>query len=547
MSLDSNPTDITMGDNFADFLTKVDKIPLEKKVELADEFNCSQSFGGVIYLLQTDLLIDGSLVLDDLNLELNRLKKVDKELPEIETYLYKFAIEEGKWIAFLRGSLGNSIANDIKNIQILFKKLGKLKGSDLITLATQLMMERQFIAVNKIIPVMEKWCSEHTNSTCLDITIRLLAGIIGEKASEKITDQMDNARKELVKQIEVLGDILSNAEESNWIIRALIEAEILYEDLSQPLDEMTTKGLSDIVIWLLAQSYEKKIGDYTSKEEIGRLIMRFQLESALGLSTASPQVKLEYNLLSLTYKDDLAKKNLAEKILKDAWKESRISDQPINVGREILAMLMDYSNLSSEFLSKVPRHFEFVTTHFQRDKARLNRALNRIKIKGKKPTELEMQEAVILDYLIHFVSNYIVNKFKADPEDLDIVEDDSGLDISIAEKDIIDMIDASLRRGIRKQNISDAKRIIDSQIQSLYQRLLNVVENEITVGETILYGIFNSHKVKISRDSARELILNHFKRMKVSPDKSGKKRIDSAVQMAVSIEIEEKILKRDIR
>jgi hypothetical protein len=35
--------------------------------------------------------------------------------------------------------------------------------------------------------------------------------------------------------------------------------------------------------------------------------------------------------------------------------------------------------------------------------------------------------------------------------------------------------------------------------------------------------------------------------MKVSPDTSGKKRIDSAVQMAVSIEIEEKILKRDIR
>ncbi len=547
MSKNSNSVEISISENFADLITRVDKIPLEKKVEIADNLNCSQSFASIIYLLHSDLNIDSSLVLDDLRLEINRLKEIKKELPEIETYLYKFAVEEGKWIAFLRGSMGNNLASDIKNIEILFNKLGKSKGSDLITLATQLMMERQFIAANKIIPVIEKWCSEHTDATDFDATVRIIASIIGEKVTKDIGKQMDKAREELVKQIDVLGDILSNAEESNWIIRALIEAEILYEDLGQPLEEITSKGLADIVIWLLAQSYEKKIGDFTSKEEIGRLIMRFQLESALGLSTASPQMKLEYNLLSLTYKDDLAKKKLAEKIIFETWKESRISEQPINVGREILAMLMDYSNLSSEFLSKLPRHFEYVSTHYQRDKMRLNRALDRIKPKGNKATELEMQEAVILDYLIQFVTNYIVDKLKAHPDDLNFTEEKTGLDLSIAEKDIIDMLDASLRRGIRTQNLKDANRIFEAQVQSLYQRLLNVVENEITVGETMLYGLLNSHNYKISRESARELVLNHFKRMMVSLDTSGKKRIDSAVQMAVGIEIEEKIFKRDIR
>ncbi|NHJ49032.1 MAG: hypothetical protein FK733_14695 [Asgard group archaeon] len=547
MSLDPNITEMNFADNFTDLATRVDKIPLEKKVQIADELNCTQSFSGIIYLLHNNLQIDQSLVLDDLLLELKRLENVKQAIPDVETYLYKFAINEGKWIAFLRGSLGNNLAQDIKNIQAQFNKIGKLKGSDLITLATQLMMERQFIAINRIIPVFEKWCEEHNESICFDAASIILASIIGEKVTKKIDRMLEEAKDELVKQIEVLGEILSNADQSNWIIRALIEAEILYEDLSQPIKEVTSKGLADIIIWILAQHYTKKIGDFTAKEDIGKLIMRFQLESTLGFSTATPQAKLEYNLLSLTYKDELAKKKLGEKIILDTWKESRLSDSPINVGREILAMLMDYSNLSAEFISKLPRHFEFITTHFQKDKHRVNRATKYCKSKSSKPTKEEMLEAVIIDYLIQFVTNYIIGKIKADPKTIEIDEDKSELDISIAEKDIVDMIDGALRRGLRKGDVREARKIIDAQVDSMYQRLLNVVENEITVGETILYGLLNSNKVRISRDSARQLILNHFKRMKVSLDTSGKHRIDSAVKMAIGIEVEEKILKKSIR
>ncbi|HUU79448.1 MAG TPA: hypothetical protein VMX55_13965 [candidate division Zixibacteria bacterium] len=540
-------TEFTFGENFVDLLTRIEKIPLEKIVEVSSELNCKEEFAGVIYLLSTDLNIEPNLILEDINFELERLKKVNQEIPEVETYLHKFAITEGKWIGYIRGAFPNKLLEEGKKIQPQFAKLGKVKDSDLITLATQIMMERQFIAANVIIPVIEKWQEEHVGSSYFDAAVRILAGFKKESLSEKIVKIMVSSQKKLAEQIQLLGNILSNAEQSNWIIRSLIEAEILFEDFSEGLEEITYKGAADIILWNASEYFEKKIGDFTAQQDISKLIMKFQLESSLGLSTATPMAKLEYNLLSLTYKDNLAKTKLAEEMILNAWKEARLGNDPIDIGREILALLIDYTNVSLEFLGKVPQHFDFIVENFKNDKMRLARALERIKIKGKEPTDKEKQEAIVLDYLIQFTVNYIVGKMTADVKDMIVPERSPELDMLSEEKDIVDMIDAALRRGIRTQNKSDALKILDSQILSFYQRLLDIVRDEVKVGECIIYGIFNSHGIELSRERARELVEEHFRRMMVSTGSSGKKRIDSAVRKAISIEIEEKIINRDIK
>ncbi|MBY8995538.1 MAG: hypothetical protein KGD59_13375, partial [Candidatus Heimdallarchaeota archaeon] len=155
---------VSLGENFADLLTRIDKLSLEKVVETAAIHDCSQEFAGVVYLLNNDLGIDPTLILDDLENEITRLEKAGKSVPQVETYLYNFSVNEGKWIAFLRGTMFKNLQDDIKNLQSYISRLGKLKDSDLITLATQIMMERQFIAANMIIPVVEKWCEEHEGS-----------------------------------------------------------------------------------------------------------------------------------------------------------------------------------------------------------------------------------------------------------------------------------------------------------------------------------------------------------------------------------------------
>ncbi|NHJ86431.1 MAG: hypothetical protein FK734_13285 [Asgard group archaeon] len=547
MTFKSDNPDDAIGENFADLTTRVDKIPLEKVVDIASQFNCSQQFGGTIYLLSNDMDIAPELILNDLSTELKRLSDIGNPKPEIESYLYNFAISEGKWIAFLRGSLFNSLIDDIKSIHSSYNKLGKLSGEDLITLATQIMMERQFIGANKLIPIFDKWKEDHEDGTDFDAAVRILASVLSKPVTEDIRNSIKEAKTELISQIELLGDILTNADQSNWIIRALIEAEILLEDLEQPALEMSAKALSDIIVWILSMEYEKNIGDFTTKQDISKIITRFQLESALGLSTASPQAKLEYKLLSLTYKDELAKKKLSDKIIIEAWKESLISTKPIEAGREILAMLMDYSSLPSEYISKIPRHFEFITTYYQADKLRLNRGLERIKIKGTKPTETEMLEAVILDYLIQFVDKYIVGKMAADPKELDVPDEISELDLSIPEKDIVNMIDAAIHRGIRTKDRNKAIQILESQVMSFYQRLLAIIPNEISVGETIIYGIFNANNIKISREEAHEIIREHLSRMKVSVETSGKKRLDSVIQKVICMEITEKIINKELR
>lgn len=542
-----NQMGISLGDNFVDFTTRVDKISLETIVEVSAKYNCKQEFAGVIHLISTDLNIDSELILSDLQNELQRLETIGEEPPEIETYLHNFAIAEGKWIAFFRESYPNNLINEGKKIQAQFARVGKVKGSDLLALATHIMMERQFIAANTIIPVIDKWVEEHKGATDFEAALHILRGYMKKRDFDDIIKQMEEAKKQLVKQIETLGDILANAEGTSWIFRSLIEAELLHEDLNQKLEDLTNKGAADIVLWLVSKSYEKATGDFTSQEDMSKLIMRFKLESALGISSASPLATLEYELLSLNYKDDLAKSKLVDEMIQKAWKEAQIGNNPIDTGREILALLMDYSDTSPLFLAKLPKHFGYVTEFFESDKLRLARSLERAKIKGKEPTAKEMQNAVILDYLILFARNYIASKMKADEKDLDVPDEPKRLDLVVAERDIIDMIDAAIQRGIRSQNRAQAMKVLEAQINSMYQRCLNIVTNEVTVGECILYGIYNINGIKITREKARNLILDHFTRMKVSTATSGKKRIDSVVQKAIAIEIEEKIFKRDIK
>ncbi|NHJ46151.1 MAG: hypothetical protein FK733_00050, partial [Asgard group archaeon] len=60
-SFDSDQDGFSLGESFADLLTKVDKIPLEKIVTISSELNCPRIFGGVIALLNHDLGIDSKL------------------------------------------------------------------------------------------------------------------------------------------------------------------------------------------------------------------------------------------------------------------------------------------------------------------------------------------------------------------------------------------------------------------------------------------------------------------------------------------------------
>ncbi|MHA1124496.1 MAG: hypothetical protein ACTSO7_02190 [Candidatus Heimdallarchaeota archaeon] len=545
-SFDSNPDSFSLGESFADLLTKVDKIPLEKIVATSSELGCPRIYGGVITLLSHDLGIDSKLVFSDLEAELARLKNVGEEYPDIETYLYNFSIAEGKWIAYLRGSIQKILSEDIKKLKPIMSNLSKAKGKDLIPIATQILMERQFIAANLIIPIIERWVEEHKEATELDIAIRILAAYFEKPISDEFKHKMVKTKQELFNQIQMLGDILASSEQTNWIIRALIEAEILHEDMSQELEKMSYKGLSDIIIWMLFDELEKQAGDYTIADDISKMIVRFQLESELGVKKASPLATLEYNLLHLNMKDDLAKPKLAEDMIIIAWKEARLSGSAMDIAREILALLMDHSIVTAEFASKVPRHFDYVVDHYRNDRMRLVRALERIKIKGKEATDNEKREAVILDYLVQYVVNYILGKSRADPKDLEVPEDRPEIELTQEQRDIIEMIDAALQRGIRAQDKKKALEILDAQILSQYQRLLIYVKDELNVGEYVIYGLFNMNGIQITKKEARELMLGHFKRMRVSEKTSGKKRIDSVVRKAISIEIQEKIIERDI-
>ena len=114
---EQDSTGVSLGENFADLLTRVDKLSLEKVVETAAKYDCSQEYAGIVYLLNNDLGIDPALILDDLENEITRLEKAGKSVSPEETYLYNYSINEGKWIAFLRGTMMNNLQEDIKNLQ----------------------------------------------------------------------------------------------------------------------------------------------------------------------------------------------------------------------------------------------------------------------------------------------------------------------------------------------------------------------------------------------------------------------------------------------
>jgi hypothetical protein len=538
---------VALGDNFTELLTRVDRLPLEITVSIATEYDCPHEFAGIIYLLQKNLGLEPELVVADLKYHLAG-DKIDEEgnLTLADSTLLNYAVDEGKWIAYLRGIFPKNLYEGVSRIKKFNNEFKKADENNRAPLATQLLIQKQYYSAKIIEPVITQWHMMHEDSLVYDALINIIAAIKKEPIENITQDEVLNAINELKAHIEELGNTLAESEDdSSWVIRAAMEADILMEEYNQTVQQIGPKGAGALVLLFALKNYEKLVDKQNEKENIQELMIQFQLESDLGFSTATPLATLEYKLLQLKKKPKNEQLKYGRSIIREAWKEYLITTNPVDVGGKILGLFIDYGNLPFQFASKLPRHFEYVCDNYQKDPIRMARAFERYPKRGKL-TEKEELEAIILDYLYQFLDNYLIGNTKPDINTIRIPSKANDLELSSQEREIIELIDAGLRRGIRTKDRKAALEILSDILESMYMKALNLMKDEIAVGISILYGILNMHSIVVTRKEAQDLLLKHFKRMNVSMRDSPKKRIDSVVRKAILIEIEEQIIDKKL-
>ncbi|NHJ38642.1 MAG: hypothetical protein FK731_01320, partial [Asgard group archaeon] len=119
-------------------------VPNNAISEIASKYQINEEIAKIIFVLDFEYNINQDLSSNYYKYEIERLKKVNFQLPNVYSFLIRFAIEEGFWIKYLTIDLPNKMKNKISKLMTIDRSLfGDLEGSK--EDSALYMIEREFL------------------------------------------------------------------------------------------------------------------------------------------------------------------------------------------------------------------------------------------------------------------------------------------------------------------------------------------------------------------------------------------------------------------
>ena len=103
-------------ETYGDLAEKVRKISDKEAEELSRRLNVPLEIAKVAIRLDLDRILDAESVCEILMREMERLREVDFEVPQISSYLFNFAVKEGKWIEYLYSTFRKEAEEAVRNL-----------------------------------------------------------------------------------------------------------------------------------------------------------------------------------------------------------------------------------------------------------------------------------------------------------------------------------------------------------------------------------------------------------------------------------------------
>lgn len=233
-------------ETYGDLAEKARKVPSEKAEELAKKLNVPPEIAKIAIRLELDGVIDAESACKILMNEMERLKKLDFEVPNISSYLFNFAVKEGKWIEYLYKTFRKEAEESVRSLanweRIISDEKAISEGSII-----NFLNERKKIIDEVIEPVVNEWVKSHRDSSYLDAALTLICAL--EKIDKEKAMEILEERKNQLQQF--LTNIYNKIKDVKGIkLFEHIKDRIatIIEDLSKPVADLMKDSYLELIL-----------------------------------------------------------------------------------------------------------------------------------------------------------------------------------------------------------------------------------------------------------------------------------------------------------
>ena len=233
-------------ETYGDLAEKARKVPSEKAEELAKKLNVPPEIAKIAIRLELDGVIDAESACKILMNEMERLKKLNFEVPNISSYLFNFAVKEGKWIEYLYKTFRKEAEESVRSLanweRIISDEKAISEGSII-----NFLNERKKIIDEVIEPVVNEWVKSHRDSSYLDAALTLICAL--EKIDKEKAMKILEERKNQLQQF--LTNIYNKIKDVKGIkLFEHIKDRIatIIEDLSKPVADLMKDSYLELIL-----------------------------------------------------------------------------------------------------------------------------------------------------------------------------------------------------------------------------------------------------------------------------------------------------------
>ncbi len=162
---------------YGDFETKVERVPDHLALSLSKEIDCPFEFAKTSYQIEMDGVLDAKDACKELTIEYDRRKAIGQLIPQTYSHMLNFAIDEGKWIEYLRTTF-------VKHLEEKIIELSNLEtaalGEKSVEKIIDVINERQRIVEGFLLPLMSKYISDHPRCSVTETGARLASSLLNK-------------------------------------------------------------------------------------------------------------------------------------------------------------------------------------------------------------------------------------------------------------------------------------------------------------------------------------------------------------------------------
>ncbi|MBN1329775.1 MAG: hypothetical protein JXA54_09905 [Candidatus Heimdallarchaeota archaeon] len=513
-------------------LERTSVVVAETTKKIKDTFILPEEIAKVINVFNFEYNLPEQLTANYFLYEINRLKEVNFDLPDIYSFLIRFALEEGFWIKYLTIDFPLKMRQKISKLITLDRALfGDLAGSK--EDSALYIMERTFLINEIIIPMIYAWIKDHHRSSFYDAASSIICSM-RHKAMEKSDIILEELCNRLCANVDSITGIISELDANGWANKAISE----FKKLQEMLENCKSNFLRiDIRVAAELILENRLVLEYESLDPTNTIIPKKR-------PSTQAEIKEEYNVGFEKKETDLIKDKLDLILLKlEEVSEEQILPIIVDMVKEsfdegIKAQHQKPSIFAKDFLNIILEKLSINPTIAEKQAKKFeNQLMYRLSTVGSKDYPNMSVDDKVIAFLQETINTIFKNRSVMQTKEAKItkqrskhseIKEDLSKEITVTEKVL-------LANQLRENTDKEIWLLIrDAYLKDLFDNT-----DELKAGSKVLRKMSLELGLLLTETEATSLIIKELDKLGLTVDGSNKEELDKNICKIIFAEIKE--------